>query len=144
MELRAHIADTAQVAMKMAWHCNAEQQWVAEVERFVGRWPHLLELATPMRRSAMKLGRGGTQAWGSGGPPSAAFGADPVNLHNPEIAMGRGTPTRRVASSSAWELAERTKENTKGGHACKHCKGFWKANRGASRFFSPFTLSAGI
>ena len=134
MELRAYIPDTAQVAMKMAWRCNAEQQWVAEVEKFMKRWPHLLELAT----------RGGTQAWGSGGPPLAAFGTDPVNLHNPEIAMGRGTPTRRVASSSAWELVERTKENTKGGHACKHCKGFWKANRGASRFFWFFTLSAGI
>ncbi|CAE7814291.1 MKK3 [Symbiodinium sp. CCMP2592] len=39
-----------------------------------------------------------------------------------------------LSSVSPWEIVDKKKGETRGGYVCRHCKGFWRSGRGASRF----------
>ncbi|CAE7030906.1 ppsC [Symbiodinium sp. CCMP2592] len=39
-----------------------------------------------------------------------------------------------LSSVSTWEIVDKKKGETRGGYVCRHCKGFWRSGRGASRF----------
>ena len=39
-----------------------------------------------------------------------------------------------LSSVSPWEIVDKKKGETRGGYVCRHCRGFWRSGRGASRF----------
>ena len=151
--------------VKVAWRCNTEQWWWAEVPP---------SQAGPLYK---KLGYSddairafGLEPEGPVGTPflpAAAPGADPasqaplmmeypdqprppITVENVNSVMGKKTKKDLKAqnkhlfwartecglvlsSVTPWEIISKEKGVTTGGYMCKHCQGFWKQGRGATR-----------
>ena len=164
-KLEPYVAADSFVEVKVAWRCNTEQWWWAEVHP---------SQAGPLYK---KLGYSDAAIRAFGldpeGPvgtpylPAAASGADqgsqppllmeypdqprpPITVENVKSVLGtkakKGLQAQNkhlfwaktecglvLSSVTPWEITNKEKGVTTGGYMCKHCQGFWKQGKGATR-----------
>ena len=164
-KLEPYVAADSFVEVKVAWRCNTEQWWWAEVHP---------SQAGPLYK---KLGYSDAAIRAFGldpeGPvgtpylPAAASGADqgsqppllmeypdqprpPITVENVKSVLGtkakKGLQAQNkhlfwaktecglvLSSVTPWEIISKEKGVTTGGYMCKHCQGFWKQGKGATR-----------
>ena len=164
-KLEPYVAADSFVEVKVAWRCNTEQWWWAEVPPSqAGPLYKKLGYADDAIRA---FGLDPELPVGTPFLPAAASGADPANqpplmmeypdqprppitVENVNSVMGKKskkdlkaqnkhlfwarTECGLVLSSvTPWEIISKEKGVTTGGYMCKHCQGFWKQGRGATR-----------
>ena len=146
-KLEPYVAADSFVEVKVAWRCNTEQWWWAEVPPSQAA-PLYKKLWAPYLPAAAPGADQGSQT------PLLTEYPDqprpPITVENVNSVMG--TKTKKglqaqnkhlfwaktecglvLSSVTPWEIISKEKGVTTGGYMCKHCQGFWKEGRGATR-----------
>ena len=164
-KLEPYVQSSSYVEVKVAWRCNTEQWWWAEVDP-----AHAGPLYRKLNYSDEAIRAFGLEPDLPVGAPAlgaAAVGADPstrtpllmeypdqprppITVENVNSVMGKDSKKKVggkekhifwaktecglvLSSVTPWEIISKEKGATTGGYMCKHCQGFWKRHRGATR-----------
>ena len=164
-KLEPYVQSSSYVEVKVAWRCNTEQWWWAEVDP-----AHAGPLYRKLNYSDEAIRAFGLDPDLPVGAPAlgaAAVGADSstrtpllmeypdqprpdITVENVNSVMGKDSKKKVggkdkhifwaktecglvLSSVTPWEIISKEKGVTTGGYMCKHCQGFWKQGRGATR-----------
>ncbi|CAE7839828.1 cpt [Symbiodinium sp. CCMP2592] len=146
------------VEVKMAWRCNTVQWWTARLKpeyagpiyRKLGySESHIKGLGLGERDSSAAFGAERIPLDPASEQERALPPITPDNVTSVASddykKKNTGDKTAHVfwakmecglvlSSVSPWEIVDKKKGETRGGYVCRHCKGFWRSGRGASRF----------
>ena len=164
-KLEPYVQSSSYVEVKVAWRCNTEQWWWAEVDpAHAGPLYRKLNYSDEAIRAfgldpdlpvgAPVLGAAAAGAGSSTRTPLLMEYPDqprpPITVENVNSVMGKDSKKKVggkekhifwaktecglvLSSVTPWEIISKEKGVTTGGYMCKHCQGFWKQGRGATR-----------
>ena len=174
-KLAPYVLADSYVEVKVAWRCNTEQWWWAEVEpskagalyKKLGYTDDAIRafgLDPDVPMADVLLGAAASGAAAEGKSPLLMEYPDqprpPITVENVNSVMGKdskkkvGGKERHIfwaktecglvlSSVTPWEIISKEKGVTTGGYMCKHCQGFWKQGRGATRLVQIIGRSRG-
>ncbi|CAE7034874.1 ppsC [Symbiodinium sp. CCMP2592] len=146
------------VEVKMAWRCNTVQWWTARLKpEYAGPIYRKLGYSESHIKGLGLGDRDSSAAFGAERIPldpasEQERALPPITPDNVTSVASddykkknAGDKTAHVfwakmecglvlSSVSPWEIVDKKKGETRGGYVCRHCKGFWRSGRGASRF----------
>ena len=164
-KLEPYVQSSSYVEVKVAWRCNTEQWWWAEVDpAHAGPLYRKLNYSDEAIRAfgldpdlpvgAPAVGAAAVGAGSSTKTPLLMEYPDqprpPITVENVNSVMGKDSKKKVggkekhifwaktesglvLSSVTPWEIISKEKGVTTGGYMCKHCQGFWKQGRGATR-----------